>query len=118
MMNVLVFPIVASWVWSEGWLHNLGYRDFGGAGVVHIVGGTCGLVGSIFLGPRLGRFPDTLPLAENKIRDRIKKYHEQHTALVSQNEKRLTLLKSLVRQFDDSWDPDGGHLLNTRRDFR
>jgi len=61
MLNVLIFPIVSSWVWGGGWLAKWGYQDFGGSGF-HIVGGTCGLVGAFFLGPRLGLFQDSLPL--------------------------------------------------------
>ena len=49
--------MVAHWVWtSEGWLAVNGYVDFAGSGVVHHLGGVCGLVGAIFLGPRIGRF--------------------------------------------------------------
>ena len=72
MLNVLIFPIIASWVWGGGWLSKFGYQDFGGSGF-HIVGGTCGLVGANFLGPRLGLFTDSLPIAENKIRERLEK---------------------------------------------
>ena len=61
MLNVLIFPIIASWVWGGGWLSKIGYQDFGGSGF-HIVGGTCGLVGASFLGPRLGLFNDSLPI--------------------------------------------------------
>lgn len=32
------------------------YKDFAGSGVVHLVGGTFGLIGTIILGPRLKRF--------------------------------------------------------------
>ena len=61
MLNVLIFPIISSWVWGEGWLSKYGYMDFGGSGF-HIVGGTCGLIGAAQLGPRLGLFADSLPI--------------------------------------------------------
>lgn len=57
-----VYPVVSHWVWYEGgFLKNLvandrGMIDFAGCSVVHMVGGTAGLVGAILLGPRLGRF--------------------------------------------------------------
>ena len=60
MMAVLIasfiFPIVASWSWGGGWLAQLNYVDFAGSGSIHLVGGTFGLVGTVFLGPRLGLF--------------------------------------------------------------
>ena len=34
----------------------MGYHDFSGSGVVHLVGGTVALVGCIFIGRRKGRF--------------------------------------------------------------
>ena len=75
-LNVLIFPIVASWVWGGGWLAKYGYQDFGGSGVVHIVGGTCGLVGAAILGPRLGLFNDSLPIVENKIREKLERVEQ------------------------------------------
>jgi len=52
-----VYPPVTHWAWdSNGWLTELGYKDFAGSGVVHVLGGTCALVGCFFIGPRLGRF--------------------------------------------------------------
>jgi ammonium transporter, Amt family len=60
-----VYPVVSHWMWSGvGWASTLfasdrGALDFAGCLVVHMVGGFAGLVGSIAIGPRLGRFgPD------------------------------------------------------------
>ena len=70
MLNVLIFPIVSSWVWGEGFLAKIGYQDFGGSSF-HIIGGSCGLVGAAFLGPRLGLFNESLPIQENKIQEKL-----------------------------------------------
>merc|ERR1712223_147929 len=52
-----VYPPVTHWAWDDhGWLLKLGYADFAGSGVVHVLGGTCALVGCYWIGPRLGRF--------------------------------------------------------------
>ena len=53
-MTSIIYPIGAGWVWGNGWLQNLGYHDFSGSGVVHLVGGVAGLVGTWICGPRLG----------------------------------------------------------------
>ena len=57
IISALVYPVVVHWAWtSEGWLSVNGYVDFAGSGVVHHLGGVCGFVGALMLGPRIGRF--------------------------------------------------------------
>ncbi len=56
LISVSVYPIVGHWIWGGGWLANLGFGDFAGSTVVHAVGGTAALVGTMMLGPRIGKF--------------------------------------------------------------
>ena len=98
MLNVLIFPIIASWVWGGGWLSKIGYQDFGGSGF-HIVGGTCGLVGANFLGPRLGLFNDSLPIKENKIREKLgRKEHQLWNDRLNYH-AMMKQLRSLVSRY-------------------
>ena len=107
MLNVLIFPIISSWVWGGGWLSKIGYKDFGGSGF-HIVGGTCGLVGAYMLGPRLGLYNSSLPTAENKIREKIyKREHfcqnlrrEQITKIAQQRDQVIKYLQHLEKSKD------------------
>ncbi|MBP7692001.1 MAG: ammonium transporter [Anaerolineales bacterium] len=63
-VSMIIYPIVAGWVWGGGWLQNLGRSaglgngavDFAGSGPVHLIGGAIALAGAIVIGPRLGRF--------------------------------------------------------------
>ena len=63
-LTSFVYPVIAHWIWdTHGWLsafnddaNNGGVIDFAGSGVVHMVGGWSGLMGAIFLGPRIGKF--------------------------------------------------------------
>ena len=52
----IAYPIAGRWVWGpDGWLaSNLNFLDFAGSTVVHSVGGTAGLLGTMLLGPRMG----------------------------------------------------------------
>ena len=54
----LIYPIATHWVWGGGWLADLGYVDFAGSGVVHMLGGVAALAGVLVIGPRLGRYDD------------------------------------------------------------
>ena len=51
-----IYPIVEHWVWGGGWLSSLGFIDYAGSTVVHLVGGTLALMGAIIIGPRIGKF--------------------------------------------------------------
>ena len=52
MVGLLIYPIFGHWVWGGGWLAELGYLDFAGSSVVHLVGALVGLSGTLILGKR------------------------------------------------------------------
>jgi len=54
----LIYPLVTHWVWGGGWLSQLGFFDFAGSGVVHMLGGASALAGVLIVGPRLGKYDD------------------------------------------------------------
>lgn len=66
VISAVIYPIFGHWVWGTGWLWTLGdatglvpeggFRDFAGSTVVHSVGGWAALMGTLALGPRIGRF--------------------------------------------------------------
>ncbi len=56
LISATVYPIVGHWIWGGGWLEQLGFGDFAGSIVVHAVGGTAALVGTMMLGPRIGKY--------------------------------------------------------------
>ncbi|MEL6977777.1 MAG: methyl-accepting chemotaxis protein [Pseudomonadota bacterium] len=63
VIAAIIYPVAGHWVWgdaliptNEPFLAALGFHDFAGASVVHMVGGFIALAGAIAVGPRLGRF--------------------------------------------------------------
>jgi len=54
----VIYPVCVSWTWGGGWLAELGYVDFAGSSIVHMVGATCAFVSVCICGPRVGRFPE------------------------------------------------------------
>ncbi len=53
--SVLVYAPVAHWVWMpQGWLYELGVRDFAGGLVVHVNAGAAALAVALVVGPRRG----------------------------------------------------------------
>ncbi len=66
LMSAIIYPFVVRWVWGGGWLAILDFTDFAGSTVVHAVGGVAALIGTIILGPRIGRYrkdnsPNAIP---------------------------------------------------------
>lgn len=57
------------------------------------MGGTCGLIGANFLGPRLGLFQDSLPLQENRIRDKLDRLEQLYVNM----RKEFITKKSIQR---------------------
>jgi ammonium transporter, Amt family len=64
LIGVLIYPLLADWIWGGGWLAELGREfglghglvDIGGGAVVHETAGVLALVITVVLGPRHGRF--------------------------------------------------------------
>lgn len=56
IMAAFLYPLYGHWVWGGGWLSRMGYYDFAGSSVVHIMGAGVGLSGVLLLGPRKRRF--------------------------------------------------------------
>jgi Amt family ammonium transporter len=52
LTGLIIYPVFGKWVWGGGWLAQMGYLDFAGSSVVHLVGAYIGLAGTIFLGKR------------------------------------------------------------------
>ncbi|PSP34087.1 ammonium transporter [Halobacteriales archaeon QH_10_67_22] len=66
-LTAVIYPVVQGFVWNGGLLSpdgfvgaelGVGYLDFAGATVVHMLGGVAGLVGAYMIGPRRERFDD------------------------------------------------------------
>ncbi len=72
-ITAIFYPVVVHWAWDGNcWLTafkdvpigTIGYIDFAGSGVVHMVGGFAGLMGAIIVGARRGKYgPDGKPRA-------------------------------------------------------
>ncbi len=56
VLSALIYPISGHWIWGGGWLASLGFHDFAGSTVVHSVGGWAALMGTLALGPRIGKY--------------------------------------------------------------
>ncbi len=60
VISGLVYPIIGHWIWNGGgWLAKMGFGDFAGSTVVHATGGWVAFMGTLMLGPRIGKFDKT-----------------------------------------------------------
>jgi ammonia channel protein AmtB len=58
LFTICSYAVVGHWIWGGGLLQEYGFWDFAGSTVVHAVGGMAGLVGTLILRPRLGKYRD------------------------------------------------------------
>ena len=56
VLTGFIYPVQGFWKWGEGWLHQLGFLDFAGSGVVHLCGAAAALAGVLLLGARKGKY--------------------------------------------------------------
>ncbi|ALC92985.1 ammonium transporter [Bacillus sp. FJAT-18017] len=56
LFSILVYPVIAHWIWGGGWLAEHGKQDFAGSTVVHLTGAMAALAGTILLKPRIGKY--------------------------------------------------------------
>jgi Amt family ammonium transporter len=65
VLGAIVFPLAAHWIWTDGWLSQLGvnfslgsgFLDPAGAAAIHVLGGLSALAIAWIAGPRKGKFP-------------------------------------------------------------
>ena len=43
-ISLFIYPIAGHWVWGGGWLSEIGFHDFAGSAIVHMLGGTLSFV--------------------------------------------------------------------------
>jgi ammonium transporter, Amt family len=76
LICMVVYPLSGHWIWnSDGWLAQLGMKDFAGSAAIHALGGFIALAMARKLGARKGRFnsdgstnvfaPSNIPLASS-----------------------------------------------------
>lgn len=63
LFSILVYPVIAHWIWGGGWLADHGDQDFAGSTVVHLTGACAALAATLLLKPRIGKYnKDRKPL--------------------------------------------------------
>ncbi|UOR12128.1 ammonium transporter [Halobacillus amylolyticus] len=56
LFSILVYPVIARWIWGGGWLAEHGKQDFAGSTVVHLTGAMAAFAATIILKPRIGKY--------------------------------------------------------------
>ena len=71
LMVGLIYPVFGHWVWSGAGILTtgpivdaigVGFHDFAGSSVVHMIGGFSALAGVLLVGPRIGKFRNGKPV--------------------------------------------------------
>lgn len=102
----IVYPVSASWVWGRGWLQRIGFVDFVGGGVVHMVSGFGGLVATINLEPRLEVISNLNRLQLRKLKNKVK-------LQVTEKKKMMhNILKNKVKTLKDKQQNNEGKARN------
>lgn len=68
VLQTVLYPIVLNWSWNlqGGFLRELGYFDRGGSVIIFQCGAMAGLIGSVVVGPRYGRFMNKIDMERIK----------------------------------------------------
>ena len=56
VLTAIIYPVIGAWTWGEGWLYEMGFKDFAGSTIVHSTGGWAALAGALVVGARKGKF--------------------------------------------------------------
>ena len=56
VLTGFIYPMQGFWKWGGGFLHEMGFLDFAGSGVVHLCGAAAALAGVLLLGARKGKY--------------------------------------------------------------
>ncbi|TBL72709.1 ammonium transporter [Paenibacillus thalictri] len=56
LFSVVVYPVIAHWIWGGGWLAEHGKQDFAGSTVVHLTGAMAAFAATLLLKPRTGKY--------------------------------------------------------------
>jgi Amt family ammonium transporter len=58
VISLVIYPVAGHWVRGGGWLSSLGFHDFAGSSIVHMLGGVTAIVGAVMLGARIGKYTE------------------------------------------------------------
>ncbi|MFZ0368449.1 MAG: ammonium transporter [Halobacillus sp.] len=56
LFSIVIYPVIAHWIWGGGWLAGHGKQDFAGSTVVHLTGAAAALAATMILKPRIGKY--------------------------------------------------------------
>lgn len=93
LMTSFIYPVVVAWTWGGGWLTALGFHDFAGTGIVHMVGGVAGFVGALIIKPRHGK--------ERRIDHKSDIFEDPHYKKLEEKYGDAALLRSWIEEVAD-----------------